>query len=137
MLTFRSFVSVDDVETQSFDWGQLQWLSEPRVTGSTCMTTGIVTLAPGKGHERHNHPGSEENLFVLEGTGRQMIETKDGPITQTIQVGDLIHLEAGQYHSTMNTGATDMRLLAMYEYAGPEEALRNDPGCTLLPPKNI
>lgn len=39
-MAYRSFVTVDDVEAQSFDWGTLEWLSEPRVTGSTCMTTG-------------------------------------------------------------------------------------------------
>lgn len=57
--------------------------SEPRVTGSTCMTTGIVTLDPGQGHARHNHPGCEENLYILEGIGEQMVETPDGPRHQT------------------------------------------------------
>ena len=134
MSQYKSIIAVEDVETQCFDWGKLQWLSEPRVTGSKCMTTGIVTLEPGKGHARHNHPGSEENLFVLEGVGEQMVETENGPVTRTVGPGDLIHLAAGQFHSTMNIGQTNLRLVAMYEFAGPEEALRNDPGCTLLPP---
>ena len=42
MSSLRSFVTVDDVETQSFDWGKLQWLTDPRVTGSQCMVSGIV-----------------------------------------------------------------------------------------------
>lgn len=135
-MAFRSFVTVDDVETQSFDWGLLQWLSEPRVTGSKCMATGIVTLEPGKGHARHNHPGCEENLFVLEGEGEQMVETAQGPITKKIFPGELIHLESGQFHSTYNVGASAMRILAVYEFAGPEADLRSDPECTLIPPKN-
>ena len=53
MSNLRSFVTVDDVETQSFDWGKLQWLTDPRVTGSQCMVSGIVTLDPGQGHARH------------------------------------------------------------------------------------
>ena len=43
MSNLRSFVTVDDVETQSFDWGKLQWLTDPRVTGSQCMVSGINT----------------------------------------------------------------------------------------------
>ena len=77
MSNLRSFVTVDDVETQSFDWGKLQWLTDPRVTGSQCMVSGIVTLDPGQGHARHNHPGCCENLFILEGEGEQMIEKED------------------------------------------------------------
>lgn len=136
MSALRTFVCVDDVETQQFDWGLLQWLSEPRVTGSTCMTTGVVTLAPGKGHDRHNHPGCEENLYVLQGTGEQKVETSSGVVQKTLKVGDLIHLDAGAFHSTHNTGTEDMVLLAMYQFSGPEAAMRADPACTVLPPRN-
>lgn len=135
MAEFRSFVNVDDVETQVFDWGKLQWLSEPRVTGSKVMTTGVVTLAPGKGHDKHNHPGSQEVLYVLKGKGLQTVYTDSGEIKQEVVPGDLIHLDEGQFHSTHNTGTEDMVLLAVYEHCGPEAHLRADPACTLLPPK--
>ncbi len=135
-MAYRSFVTVDDVEAQSFDWGTLEWLSEPRVTGSTCMTTGIVTLDPGQGHARHNHPGCEENLYILEGIGEQMVETPDGPVTKRVTAGELVHLEAGQFHSTYNVGTEKLKILACYQFSGPEEALRNDPGCTIIPPRN-
>jgi Thermophilic glucose-6-phosphate isomerase and related metalloenzymes len=131
-----NFVTVDDVETQVFDWGKLQWLSEPRITGSRNMTTGLVTLAPGKGHAKHNHPGCEEVLYVLKGTGEQTIWTDAGEVKKTVKVGDLIYLEADQYHSTINTGTEDMVLMAVYQFSGPEAAMRADPGCTIIPPKN-
>ena len=137
MTTARTFVCVDDVETQSFDWGKLQWLSEPRVTGSKVMTTGVVTLAPGKGHDRHNHPGSEEVLYVLKGKGLQTVYKASGEeIKKEVVPGDLIHLESGEFHSTHNTGQEDMVLLAVYQFCGPEAGLRADPACTVLPPRN-
>ena len=46
----------------------------------------------------------------------------------------LVHLESGQYHSTINIGEEDMVLLAVCQFAGPEAGLRADPGCTVLPP---
>ena len=56
------FVQADDVETMTFDWGTLHWLSEPRVTDAQRYSQGVVRLQPGKGHSRHNHPGVEETL---------------------------------------------------------------------------
>ena len=137
MSAFRRFVTVDQVETQVFPWGRLQWLSEPRVTGSGVMTTGVVTLEPGKGHDRHNHPGSEEILFVLEGHGVQTVETPEGTHTKEVFPGELIHLPEGAFHSTRNTGEEPMVLLAVYQFAGPEAALRADPVCTVEPPKSF
>ena len=59
----RRFVTPATVETQVFDWGTIKWLSEPRVTGTDRFTMGVVLLQPGKGHSRHNHPGTEEILY--------------------------------------------------------------------------
>ena len=38
---------------QVFDWGRLNWLSEPLVTAAEHFSCGVVELAPGKGHVRH------------------------------------------------------------------------------------
>ena len=89
-------VSVDDVETQVFPRGKLAWLSEPRVTGTDYMTAGVVTLEPGKGHDRHNHPGCEEMLYVQEGEGNQTVEDDGKIIQRRIKPGDLVHIPSGE-----------------------------------------
>jgi oxalate decarboxylase/phosphoglucose isomerase-like protein (cupin superfamily) len=134
MSALRTFVRAENVETQVFDWGKLQWLSEPRVTGADYMATGIVTLEPGKGHAKHNHPGCAEILFVLKGTGEQTVYSDSGEQKKTVTPGELIHLKPGEFHSTINTGTENMEILAVYQYSGPEAAMRADPGCTVLPP---
>ncbi len=68
-----TFVEKENVETQIFDWGRLSWLSEPNVTAAERFSAGVVLLEPGKGHERHNHPYSEEILYVIRGKGVQMV----------------------------------------------------------------
>lgn len=134
--TSKRFVTLDDVETQVFPWGRLQWLSEPRITGSKIMASGVVSLEPGKGHDRHNHEGMEEIIYVVDGEGDQMVEAADGAReTRHVTSGDLIHLMRSQFHSTLNTGKKPMTLFVVYEKAGPEAALRADPACTVLPPK--
>ncbi|MDR1827685.1 MAG: cupin domain-containing protein [Methylobacteriaceae bacterium] len=129
----HNIVNVDNVETQKFDWGILQWLSEPRVTGADHMVTGIVTLEPGKGHARHNHPDCAEVLYVLEGSGEQGIYDDDDKLTTTrVTKGDLIYLKPSQFHSTINTGKDKMVILAVYQFTGPEAAMRADPAVTLI-----
>ena len=55
-------VRPSDVETMVFDWGTIKWMSEPRVTHTSGFTLGAVLLEPGKGHERHNHPGAIDTV---------------------------------------------------------------------------
>jgi oxalate decarboxylase/phosphoglucose isomerase-like protein (cupin superfamily) len=131
----KRFVSVDDVETMMFDWGTIKWLSERRVTGSQGIACGLVILEPGKGHLRHNHPGSEEVLYYVSGEGEQMVEDDDGkPMYRHVKAGDAAYIPAGVYHGTENTGWEPMRLVAIYSPGGPEAILRAGPDCTTFPP---
>ncbi len=129
------YVKEADVETQVFDWGRLAWLSEPRVTAAERFSAGVVTLEPGKGHDRHNHPGVEEILYVLEGKGEQMVETTAGKDRREVGPGTLIHIPPDVYHSTVNSGDGPMRILAIYAPPGPEAELRAMDGVVIEPPK--
>jgi oxalate decarboxylase/phosphoglucose isomerase-like protein (cupin superfamily) len=130
-----TFVEEVDVETQVFDWGRLSWLSEPRVTAAERFSAGVVSLEPGKGHERHNHPGVEEILYVLSGTGEQTVDIDGGSLRREVSPGVLIHIPPDIYHSTVNTGQEPMRLLAIYAPPGPEAELRATEGVRIEPPQ--
>ena len=129
------FVAEDDVETQVFGWGKLSWLSEPRVTRAERLSAGVVSLEPGKGHERHNHPGVEEILYVLSGTGEQTVDIDGATLRREVSSGVLIHIPPDVYHSTVNTGQGAMRLLAIYAPPGPEAELRAMEGVRIEPPQ--
>ena len=124
----------DDVESLVFDWGTLKVLSEPPVTGAERFSFGMVVLAPGKGHERHNHPGVEEIIFVMSGEGKQMVD--DQPPVQ-VRPGASIYIPADVDHATVNTGWEPMRLLVVYSPAGAERELRDIPGCQVLAPGQV
>jgi oxalate decarboxylase/phosphoglucose isomerase-like protein (cupin superfamily) len=124
----------DDVEAVAFDWGVVKFLSEPIVTGAERFSFGMVVLAPGKGHARHNHPGAEEIIYVLSGEGQQMVDDQP-PIT--VRAGASIYIPADVYHSTLNTSWEPMRLLVAYAPAGPERLLRDIPGSRVIPPGQI
>ena len=122
-------VSPDDVESQLFDWGVLKWMSTPEVTGGERFSAGVVQLEPGKGHERHTHPDSDEILYVVRGEGEQEV----GDETRDVAAGDMVFVPEGVEHGTVNTGWEPLVLLAVYAPPGPEEVLRDLPECEVVP----
>jgi len=130
----RRFIEPADVETLILDWGTIKWMTEVRVTGHERIAAGVVVLEPGKGHLRHNHPGSDEILYVLAGEGRQMVEDDEGtPMYRQVRTGDMVFIPDSVFHGTENTGWEPMRLLAVYSPGGPEALLRDLPDCRVVP----
>ncbi len=112
------------VPTMTFDWGAIKWLVAPENTQGAALSFGHVCLMPGKGHERHNHPQSEEILYILAGRGQQMVD--DGEPFD-VAPGDTIYIPTAAFHATINTGWEPLNLLAIYSPAGPERDLRGLP----------
>jgi oxalate decarboxylase/phosphoglucose isomerase-like protein (cupin superfamily) len=117
-------VDPNAIPTQTFDWGAIKWFVTPELTEGAGITFGEVVLQPGRGHDRHNHPESEEILYVLSGEGEQMLD--DGAPFEA-KPGDTIYVPAGVFHATKNTGWEPMRLLALYNPGGPEKVLEGLP----------
>ena len=124
-------VDPNAIPTQTFDWGAIKWFVTPTTTAAAGLTFGEVVLVPGKGHSRHNHPDAEEVLYVLSGEGEQMVD--DGK-PFPVRAGDTLYIPLGVYHSTLNTGWTPLRLLAIYNPGGPELALADLPDFREVPP---
>jgi oxalate decarboxylase/phosphoglucose isomerase-like protein (cupin superfamily) len=114
----------EDVDQLEFDWGKLNFLSDEPTTGAKSFSFGVVELAVGKGHTRHNHPGVDEIIYVVSGEGDQMLDDQE-PVR--VKAGDSIWIPKDIYHSTINRGSEAMKLIVVYSPAGPEQLLRQDP----------
>ena len=124
-----------DVNTFAFNWGRLALTVAPEVNEAMRFSGGVVDLEKGQGHARHNHPGSEEIIFVISGTGEQMVEDEHGnPVVREVRPGCTIYVPESRFHSTLNTGEGPMQLFVVYSPAGPELALRDLPDFRLVPP---
>jgi oxalate decarboxylase/phosphoglucose isomerase-like protein (cupin superfamily) len=108
----------------------MKWLVTPDQNDNTGFTVGELIIFPGKGHERHNHEGSDELLFFLSGEGVQMVDDGD-PFP--VKTGDAIFLKDGMYHSTMNAGWSPLRILAVYCPGGQEKGFKDLPDFRGLP----
>lgn len=134
-MTENLLVYPEDVARYSFAFGHFALTCAPSVNGAKQFSAGVVVVPPGLGHGRHNHPGSEEIIYVLEGSGEQMIEDKDGnSVFDQIRAGCTIFVPDSRFHSTMNTGDTPMRFFVVYSPAGPELGLPDLPDFRLIPP---
>jgi oxalate decarboxylase/phosphoglucose isomerase-like protein (cupin superfamily) len=129
----KMFLYPKDVDSFAFDWGQLALTTAPEVNGAAQFSAGVVDLPSGQGHTRHNHPGSEEIIFLISGNGEQMVEDDEGnPVVREVGPGCTIFVPESRFHSTLNTGDAPMRLFVVYSPAGPELALRELPDFRLV-----
>jgi oxalate decarboxylase/phosphoglucose isomerase-like protein (cupin superfamily) len=123
-----------DVDAYGFDWGHLSVTLGPRVNGARQFSAAVVTVPPGQGHARHNHPGSEEIIYILAGSGEQMVEDESGtPHTEQVRAGCCVFIPESRFHSTLNTGTEEMQIFVVYAPAGPEEVLKELPDFHLIP----
>lgn len=130
----KYFLYPKDVDKFGFDWGQLSLTVAPEVNGAKTFSGGVVDLPSGQGHARHNHPGSEEIIFVISGEGEQMVEDEQGnPIVKQVGPGCTIFVPDSRFHSTLNTGTGPMQLFVVYSPAGPELGLRELPDFRIIP----
>jgi oxalate decarboxylase/phosphoglucose isomerase-like protein (cupin superfamily) len=121
----------EDVETLQFDWGRINILSSAGITGAKHFSFGIAHTLPGVGHSKHNHPDSEEVIYVLSGEGEHVM---DGQPAVKIKSGACIYIPAGVYHSTANTGTGPLITAIAYGPQGAELAFKKNEDCTILPP---
>ena len=101
--------------TMSFDWGVIKPLVAADNTDDPAVSLMHVVLFPGKGHERHNHPDSDEILYIVSGTGEQMVDDTD---TFPVAAGATVFIPKGAFHSTVNTGWDPLTILAIVRPRG-------------------
>jgi oxalate decarboxylase/phosphoglucose isomerase-like protein (cupin superfamily) len=110
--------------TMTFEWGVIKPLVATDNTDDPAVSLMHVVLLPGQGHERHNHPDSDEILYFLSGEGEQMVD--DGT-PFGVRPGQAVFIPKGAFHSTINRGWEPMAILAIYAPAGAEEVLKTLP----------
>ncbi len=123
-------IDPDALPTMSFDWGLIKPLVSTANTEAPAVSLMHVVLLPGQGHERHNHPDSDEILYFLSGQGEQMVD--DGE-PFAVRPGQAVFIPKGAFHSTINSGWEPMAILAIYAPAGAEEALKGLPDYREVP----
>jgi uncharacterized cupin superfamily protein len=96
--------------------------------GAKQLGYNITVVPPGmRAFPKHNHHANEEMFFILDGSG----ELRMGGDITPLRSGDFIACPAGGpelAHQIVNTGATDLRYLAVSTMIYPEVVEYPDSG---------
>jgi mannose-6-phosphate isomerase-like protein (cupin superfamily) len=85
------------------------------ITGEHTQVVAM-TIPPGGEIGAESHPGHDQVLFFVEGTGEAIL---DGETSQ-VGPGDFVFVHDNVHHNFVNTGDTPMRIATAY--APPEHA---------------
>ena len=115
---WANVVSEKNVPMRHTPWGgEIHWLTFPAVTDSTYLTSGILKIYPGQGHEPHIHQDSEEIILILEGTGIHRYILEDGAEKAfEVNPGDVLWMDRGQLHSTGNYSNGILKVFVVYTH---------------------
>lgn len=85
--------------TQSYEWGRIDWVQLNEQAGSAIpVNIGFLTLEAGKQQRKHIHYGEKQILYIVSGTGTQIVEQEEIPCG----TGDVLYIESGSAHETIN-----------------------------------
>lgn len=109
----------------------MRWIVQ-RELGGSMIFFHHVTIPPGKVEGNHQHIGSEELYFIVEGTGIAYLHDGDDPKTNEyplvdrmtmglgmrefrqlpVSPGSIIYTKSGGMHGIRNDGAVDLKFVA-------------------------
>ena len=92
------FIGADEIVRETFEWGEVGWISRPSSTGSSGLCVMDVTIFPGGGHPFHRHPEQEEIIWVRTGRIEQWLEQEQ----RELGPGDSIHIDRDVVHGSYN-----------------------------------
>ena len=89
----------EEITGRSFDAGTMQWLVDRNLGAEHVMAYRLTVNTDSTAS--HSHPGAEEALYVLQGTGEIRVERS----RHTVGPGQAVFVPDGAEHSYVNTGA--------------------------------
>lgn len=89
---------------QKFEWGTIEWIYEPGDNQYNLMNIGTINVFPYKRQNKHVHYSDEQLIYVLSGSGKQIINEK----VTNIKPGMIFHMNPGDMHETINDGKDNL-----------------------------
>jgi quercetin dioxygenase-like cupin family protein len=101
--------------------GRATALLGPADTGDKGLYIGRLQAEPGAQIPRHAHPGTEEIVFVMSGSGELAAGSEKIPFGPE----EALFLPAGQPHAVKFTGADKAEMVQIFAPAGPEDRYKD------------
>ena len=109
----------DDVDALGLPGRQLSWLVAPGALKAESCSACMIRVAPGdKVRPAHSHPNGEEVIYIIQGSGRVMVE---GEVSE-VRAGSTVLFPRGAVHMLHNTGSEEMKVVCFF---APATSLEN------------
>jgi quercetin dioxygenase-like cupin family protein len=104
-------VDETSIEALKLPGRDLRWvITKDNVNAQHC-TMCVIEVAPGQTvRPAHSHPNGEEVIYILQGSGRVMI---DG-IVEPVKQGCAVLFPQGSIHMLQNSGAAQMKVACFF-----------------------
>ena len=89
----------------------MRWLASESVLGAEKMSVCTIRVPAGETvRPAHAHPDGEELIFILEGSGRVLVDGEVKPV----QTDTAVLFPKGSVHMLQNNGKKEMRVICFF-----------------------
>ncbi len=89
----------------------MRWLANENSLAAKNLSVCVIRVLPGETvRPAHSHPNSEELIYIINGSGKVMIEGEVGDV----RAGSAILFEQGKIHMLKNTGSIEMKVICFF-----------------------
>jgi quercetin dioxygenase-like cupin family protein len=104
-------VDENSIEALDLPGRALRWLVTPESVNAQHCSMCVIRVAPGQTvRPAHSHPLGEEVIYIVQGSGKVMIEGVVEPVKQ----GSAVLFHQGKIHMLRNTGTEEMKVACFF-----------------------
>ena len=104
-------VDESTIEALDLPGRHLRWVVTHETTGANHCTMCVIEVQPGQTvRPAHSHPNGEEVIYIVQGSGRVMIEGEVEPV----KAGCAVLFPQGKVHMLQNTGSELMQVACFF-----------------------
>ncbi|MEO8735260.1 MAG: cupin domain-containing protein [Edaphobacter sp.] len=104
-------VDENSIEALELPGRNLRWIITKENTNAEHCTMCMIEVAPGETvRPAHSHPNGEEVIYIIQGSGRVMI---DG-IVEPVHQGCAVLFPQGSIHMLQNSGDKEMKVACFF-----------------------
>lgn len=101
----------NEIEEIALPGRRLRWLADAQRLGARHLSACLIRVAPGeKVRPAHSHPNGEELIYILEGSGRVLVDGEVAPV----RAGTAVLFPQGSVHMLHNTGEAEMKVICFF-----------------------
>jgi len=100
-----------EVEELDLPGRRLRWVVTDKLLEAKHCSACVIRVAPGqKVRPAHSHPMGEEVIYIIQGSGRVLVNGEVSPV----RAGSTVLFPQGQVHMLHNTGIEEMKVVCFF-----------------------